>query len=371
MMLGIVLHAAALYVTTAPPGLPLVADRNSSVAMDVLIAFIHSFRMPTFFVLAGFFAALLVDKRGIWGTYRNRAARILAPFLAGMVTVLPLSLILFVDFAIAVLYGVHSIVPAREDLERLERDMNAAGAPQGIFLAHLWFLYYLLYFYLLVPACRWLGSRIKTLPRPGWLYVPLSLWTAATLWPFPGGQVFGEFLFLKPYVPGLVYYGSFFVFGYLLHFHSEGFLQLLAAQIPRHLVLALALFPAALLASHAQWSGSGSQAIAVLANGLCTWSLIFLFIGCAMRFFDRASRLSLYASQSAYWVFLVHLPLACLFAWWLVPHDLPALIKFSIVVLLTTVVCFVTYHYWVERTWISVFLNGRRFGTSPPSGNPP
>ena len=378
MMLGIVLHAAAMYVTVAPPGIPLLADPDGSPAMDVLVAFIHSFRMPTFFVLAGFFAALLVERRGLRETYKNRAARILGPLLAGMATVLPLSLLLFVDFAIAVAYGSHRLVPALEDLERLERDMQAAGAPTGIPLGHLWFLYYLLYFYLLLPLCRALVPPLsRATPRSGILLVALSAITMAALWPFPGGQVFGEFLFLEPHVPGLVYYGWFFVLGYLLHGHRP-LLQDLARNTARYALIAAALFPVALICTDAAWKGLGPQGAAVAANAFLTCALAFAFIGAAMRFFDRASPWSLYASQSAYWVFLLHMPVVVLVAWWLVPYRMPALAKFAINVAITSAVCFASYHYFVQRSWVSAFLNGKRFdldwpwkGTSSQGRNPP
>ena len=84
-------------------------------------------------------------------------------------------------------------------------------------------------------------------------------------------------------------------------------------------------------------------------------------IGGALRFFDYESPWILYISQSSYWVFLVHLPVVYVAGWWMVQYDLPAIVKFSCVAGFTTVVCFVTYHYWVQKTWVSVFLNGRRF----------
>ena len=58
MMLGIVLHAAMLYLASPPPTMPIQTDRNNSVVFDLVFDFIHSFRMPTFFVIAlviGFF----------------------------------------------------------------------------------------------------------------------------------------------------------------------------------------------------------------------------------------------------------------------------------------------------------------------------
>ena len=69
----------------------------------------------------------------------------------------------------------------------------------------------------------------------------------------------------------------------------------------------------------------------------------------------------LYISQSAYWVYLLHLPLVGLFAWLLVLIDMPAIVKFAIVFSATTLVCFLSYHYLVQRTWVSRFLHGRRF----------
>ena len=47
--------------------------------------------------------------------------------------------------------------------------------------------------------------------------------------------------------------------------------------------------------------------------------------------------------------------------WLLVPCDLPAMVKFIIVFSVTTVACFASYHYLVQRTWVSRFLHGKRF----------
>jgi glucan biosynthesis protein C len=362
MMLGVVLHSATLYLAAPPPHLPLTTDPNTSLAMDALFDFIHSFRMPTFFVLAGFFASLLVEKRGLWGTYKNRAARILGPLVAGMLTVLPLAVLFMLDFTFSVRYGVHEALPSMDNLRRFERESSEQGIPTGIFLGHLWFLYYLCYFYLLIPFCRLLEGKLTRLLASPLVFFVFGLYTSVTLWPYPGGQVFGEFLFLRPDPAALLYYGSFFVFGYVFHFHRE-FLQGLTRHVRWCAVLALFLFPLSVYASHLEYADPtvGNHVVAIVAHGFCTWALIWLFIGCALRFFDRPSPWILYASQSSYWVFLLHLPVVCFVAWVLVPYDVPAIAKFLAVATVTTVVCFVTYHYWVQNTWVSDFLNGRRF----------
>ncbi len=372
MMLGIVLHAAILYLASPPPTMPLPTDRNNAAVFDVIVALIHSFRMPTFFVLAGFFTALLIEKRGLWGTYKNRASRILAPLAAGIVTILPLTALLMFDFMLSARFGTHDLIPDREALKVFGQEMAAKGVPTGQpALAHLWFLYYLCFFYLLIPLCRFLVKRSlrfeERLKR--WLVSPFLLlafvpYTAATLWPFHGGQVNEGFIYFKPHLPSLVYYGSFFVLGYIVH-HYRDFLQALARNVAAWAVLAAILFPLSLYASHLDNSARGASVAlhlgAVLANGLCTWVLIYLFLGSALRFFDRESPWIQYVSQSSYWVYLVHMPLVLLAGWWLVQFDFPSPLKFLLVCGFTAVAAFLTFHYWVQKTWLSDFLHGRRF----------
>jgi len=372
MMLGIVLHASMLYLAEPPARYPFPTDHNTAYVFNVILTFIHSFRMPTFFVLAGFFTSLLIEKRGLRGTYTNRAKRILAPLAAGVVTILPITALFMVTFMLSARLGTHDFIPGIDALKAYKLELIAKGFPiDKPSLAHLWFLYYLCFFYLLIPLCRFLVSyslRFEdSLKR--WLVSPFLLlafafYTAATLWPFQDGVVFMEYSFLKPHLPSLVYFASFFVLGYIFH-HYPDFLPAVARNVPSWAVLALILFPLSLYASHLDNGARGASVAlhlgAVLANGLCTWILIYLFLGSALRFFDRESPWIQYVSQSAYWVFLVHLPLVFLAGWWLLQFDLPAALKFLIVCGFSSAVAFLTFHYWVQKTWISDFLYGRRF----------
>jgi peptidoglycan/LPS O-acetylase OafA/YrhL len=375
MMLGIVLHAAWLYMASPPPTMPIITDRNNSLVFDVIFAFIHSFRMPTFFVLAGFFTALLVEKRGIAGAFKDRARRVLAPLAAGIVTILPLTGLLLVDFWLSARFGTHDFIPDLKDLAALGREMVAKAPPGTVHpdqpsLGHLWFLYYLCYYYLLIPLCGFLArqslkiqDRLKRWLASPFLLLAFALYTSATLWPYHGGQVHEGFIFFKPHLPSLVYYGSFFVLGYLFHAHRD-FLQALARRVAAWAVLAAILFPLAMYASQLDNEARGAATAlhlgAVLANGLCTWALIYFFLGVAQRFFDRESPWIQYVSQSSYWVYLAHMPLVCLAGWWLVQFDLPAMLKFLLACAFTAVLAFLSFHYWVQKTWLGVFLHGRR-----------
>ncbi len=377
MMLGLVIHSAMFYLTDPPPTIPVALDRNQSPMMDVLFHFVHAFRMPAFFVMAGFFASLLVDKRGIADMLKNRAARVLAPLGAGLFTVVPLSILLWVSFSVSVRYGGHDFLPNLEHaralgMEAREKlpELDTPGA------LHLWFLYFLCLFYLLVPVlervARWTTPRIAAPGESlgGWrVFAGLSVVTFLTLWPFPAARVHEGFFSFLPRPHALLYYGQFFVLGYALNAtraieavrFSHPFIYGAAGVGLLSLSLQISSADQSMDSQDLAW-----HALACAINATCTWAWIFFFTAAALRWFDKPSPWSLYVSQSSYWVFMVHLPLACFAAWVLVVRDLDALIKFFLVFSFTTILSFLSYHYLVQRSWISVFLNGKRFAQDWP-----
>jgi glucans biosynthesis protein C len=191
-----------------------------------------------------------------------------------------------------------------------------------------------------------------------------ALYTAATLWPYPGALVLGEFIMLGLSPPAALYYGSFFVIGYVFHHYRAATAQLVH-RIRWCAALAAVLFPLSLYASYLEYTHAPSEwgyhLFAVTVHALCTWTLIWLFVGIALRYFDRPTPWALYASQSAYWVYLLHLPVIGFMGWLLLPVDAHAVLKFAVVAGVTTVICFATYHHWVQHTWLGAFLNGKRF----------
>ena len=163
------------------------------------------------------------------------------------------------------------------------------------------------------------------------------------------------------------------VLGYVFHSHRS-FLDASVRHLRSFAVLAVILFPLSAVLSGLDNSARGGSAelhlYAVLANALCTWALIYCFIGAALRFLDRQAPWIEYISQSSYWVFLVHMPLVSLAGWWLIQFDLPAVLKFALVCAFTSVVALASFHYWVQNTWISTFLHGRRFSMPWPWQKP-
>ena len=93
MLLGIALHASLPYFSRLA-GFEFVwpADDDQSVALFLVFDFIHTWRMPTFFLLAGFFAHLVLDRRSTSLFVLDRLKRIALPLLlfgAVMAVVIP------------------------------------------------------------------------------------------------------------------------------------------------------------------------------------------------------------------------------------------------------------------------------------------
>lgn len=85
MLLGIALHAALAYIGAGW----VVSDERTSAGLGVLVAAIHGFRMPLFFLLSGFFCAMLWRRRGLAYLLSQRVRRILLPLVLGCLTIVP------------------------------------------------------------------------------------------------------------------------------------------------------------------------------------------------------------------------------------------------------------------------------------------
>ncbi len=86
MLLGIVLHAGLSFV----PFPWMVQDSRQHELFGLLFFAIHGFRMPLFFVISGFFTAMLCRQKGLAALLKHRARRVLLPCVLGVLTIVPL-----------------------------------------------------------------------------------------------------------------------------------------------------------------------------------------------------------------------------------------------------------------------------------------
>lgn len=99
----------------------------------------------------------------------------------------------------------------------------------------------------------------------------------------------------------------------------------------------------------------------VILKSVITWLLIFGITGIFIRYFSNFSSRAKYISDSSYWIYLTHIEFCYLIPCFIVTWNIPSTFKFLIVTIITTIICFTTYHYFVRNTFIGNFLNGRKY----------
>ena len=96
MLLGLLLHVCIFFM---PPHKYFwgAGDYHGDVLNLQFLSFIHLFRMQLFFLLAGFFAELVIDRKGLSHFMGDRSKRIFLPFAVGIVLMIPLFRLLIGD----------------------------------------------------------------------------------------------------------------------------------------------------------------------------------------------------------------------------------------------------------------------------------
>lgn len=378
MLLGVVLHACQFYLTTVLFPTFDFRDTHTSAVCDVTFMGIHAFRMQVFFVMAGFFTALLCERRGTREMWRNRLKRVGLPLVVGWLILFPITISAFI-------YGCakRAGVPAWETLTAWWRTGDIAWIADwqpiySLFVVsplHLWFLYALLWFYLFTMAALWIGRRRDGAVARGTnrlfrgmavrgLLLPVSIvLSTLTVLANPSAMFAQEFPLFIPNPLVFLAYGPFFGFGWMLYRHRD-----LLPSLGQHFWLALATAGAILvvymnlLNSVFTDEGVNTQRLpTALAGATIAWLCVYGFIGLFQRYLDRPSRVMRYVSDSAYWVYLAHLPLIYWMHGLLFDLDLPALAKVAIILAIATPVLYLSYDLLVRPTFLGRTLNGRTY----------
>jgi glucan biosynthesis protein C len=160
MYLGVVLHSTIAYKAGYHPRYWIKDPDFNSYVFDHLYFWIHSFRMPLFFLLSGFFAVILSRKIGFKSFLKNRFERIVIPLLVCVVTILPLSI---APFTFSRLY-FDAGMSVTESMERTINEIWQLITFQNFKgLQHFWFLLNLIYFYLFFVASEKLGFHFENI----------------------------------------------------------------------------------------------------------------------------------------------------------------------------------------------------------------
>ena len=361
MLLGLVLHSGASYIQGPITWMWPYRDSQTSLFFNLLLAVIHLFRMPVFFVMAGFFAALLYHREGPAGFVRNRARRVLLPLVIFWPIVIPLAALGFVFAAKQV--GGPSAWDLVSDLPPLRRPV----------LGHLWFLYDLLLFYtvalLVVSATSRMPARAKqyvvdafrTMTTRWWGMLVLTGVTTITVLPMERPTIETSAAIVQP-ARVLAAYAVFFAFGWLL-FSQRDLIESLAARWRSTFAagIAAALAYITVLIAGRTLDPNLWHVSAVIVGAVAVWLLIFGITGAFVRYLSIPRPLVRYVSDASYWMYLLHVVPITWCAGLLAQSGAPAFAKFGIVLGVAIAGTLVTYHYFVRSTAVGELLNGRRY----------
>jgi len=376
LLLGVVLHAVAANLEGFP--IPLWREEPHTLAA-VIYYVIHMFRMSAFFLIAGLFARMVLERRGMRAFLSDRARRIAVPlFLFGPFVLVSITL----GFAFGALpHGLDYLQSLAAKAQSATGD--AAPAEGSGILAHMWFLYYLLIFYGIALAIRSLMSTIDPrdsivkacdhvvafLMRGVWGPLFISIPIAFYLWK---NATWSEWLglpapsWLVPDSTAIIGYGVPFALGWLLHRQVQRLLDLQRSWFTYFvLAVGLTIVSISIIGTTPLWRGPNLEGterlIYTVAYVTGLWCWVFAVVGAAVRYLSNAHPVTRYLADASYWIYLMHLTTIIFIITLLRPYDWHWGIKFMITVLGSMPILLVSYHYLVRYSWIGAILNGRRY----------
>ncbi len=372
LILGVVYHASLsffpIYIGWA------VMDMTTSELVGPFMFVSHSFRLPLFFMLAGFFSYMVLAKTNVLSFLTSRFLRLAVPFVIGWLLLRPF---LISGWTL----GAESMRGDANILNGLLTGFTTLFSDSySLFTGtHLWFLYYLILITLLILALFIVFKRVviqfSTLSQSlnrfiDWLcgspfaVVVLALITSLPLWFMNNWGIDTPDKSLQPHLPVLTLYATFFLFGWLVQqkperinrFAQFSFLKVAICIVSAILGLSLVGFDS----QKAHPDYILFKALFTYCYALMMWTLVSLVI-CFFKYcLNRQSRIIRYLADAAYWIYLVHLPIVVMMQIAVAELTLHWSIKLGLICMVTLAISLVLYELVVRNTIIGQILNGKR-----------
>lgn len=364
MSLGVVLHAAAIYD-------PLlhwkITDSHGTVLFYAVRYGVHVFRMPAFFMLAGFFCLLVLGK------YRER---FLGIRLTRLLVPLGCTALLLNTLQAWLLYRYHGAPGSFAAFYAPHgwREMLVDGR----WISHLWFLIDLvIYTVLAYAAWRLLQPAAGAFERQVQRIEPLLAHPLALLL-LPAVAVVGQGMAYKVMdvvhlgfidMADLMHYALFFALGMAM-FHSAAVLERFTtatAWTVGTAVLALAALPAVALLP----AGTAHELAEYYIGTVCSLSVCVLVFHAFKRFASRPNKVFAYLSEASYTVYLFHHLTVIVLGIVLMHVPISVYLKFAIVVLSTMAILLAIHEGVVLRFKLLRFMfNGKYEARQAPAAAP-
>lgn len=386
LLLGIFYHGIMSMVSYIPPMLWAVKEHHSNIGVDAFFFISHTFRMQAFFLVSGFFAHMVYHKKGFAGFIRHRFMRITLPLIIFWPFIyLMLNTMWIWGFQKMGYFSADPVLSALSLSQLVIGNFTTGGWKSGGFpLTHLWFLYYLTLFFILVIIVRFILEKavdrdlklrtgmdkiMEYLMKHRMGSVIIAILTIPAMWFMKNGfGVDTPDYGIVPQIPSMVVYGIYFGIGWFLHRNlhlMEGFKKYRKSNLLLSFILLTTICVLFLLQISKPQSGLFRSTpfypeIFSSFYGLASMITVFALIGLMMVLFEKMSRTIRYLSESSYWLYVIHLPVVVFFQVMVMPLQLHWVLKISIVLIPSFLLMFLSYHFLVRRTRIGLLLNGKR-----------
>ena len=297
LLMGVLLHVLMLFLEPFDGSEP-------RLSASIIFIWIHTWRMPLFMLLAGFFTALSLSKRDTGNYALNRLIRLGVPLLL-LWSVIP-----------AIDEGTSELFKIPELISYIFYD-----TPFTLRLDHLWFLYYLLFFYGVLLLIKTTAPLIfsfvidfeLSLSRVLCLWMPILILLSPLNKPI--GGIFGEIpiTFGEINLGSMLFMASFFIIGMQAYKSSQFLenLQELRFWLPSLIVFSLV--PIGLLA----WGGVKDEPFAFAGllelwivnslSGSAALLLVLSIMGLAMHKISSTGHVLRWLVRLSYPIYVFHL----------------------------------------------------------------
>ncbi|MDJ0389060.1 AMP-binding protein [Roseomonas sp. E05] len=366
MLLGIPFHTALAY--TAFPWIAKGGE-PSSLLMN-FSEFLNTFRMPAFFLLAGFFAMMFVDEKSPAKWWRSRAVQLGLPLFATILLINPLLMLA-------------RALNTAQDADVMATWLALLTTPGQHWIEHAWFLVFLLaYTLVLALLCGlWRGRPIRR-DTAALAERVLASRTSLALTAIAAG------------LASTLGVGVLKVLGITFAYRHMLYLSEMAALLP---VFAMGCLVASRRDFIGRFASVDWSAIALALGGAVIltniqlreetlyrvvtfflvpimgiyWSKLLCFV--ALRWFDAPNRWTRLLVNASMTVYLIHILFIVFLANAFAYVQLPSLVEFLIITGLAGALS-LGFHQIVARHWLLMLLftgtaRGRR-GTAAPGRQP-
>lgn len=360
MMLGVVIHAAFVFVTERSW---LIAESETARVFDYIVLIINVFRMPAFFLISGYLFALVLARQTVWTCMSVRLRRIGIPLVVvGLLLNAPQLWLLDV-------FG-----PEYQGAAIVRNNCSTLFTIySGCWLIHLWFLSTLAYFFLIGSIIHLLLPLVKALPR---IRIPAanSMWWPLTVVTFAVFSYPIQSLYwrlddqLLAYLPlfsadRTFMLLPFFLVGFFIHRAYENF-QAWAVWSPLATIFLLLSWSGLLVGFSTSGLDRaeflyGSRNTTLLAYAVAFQTSVAMIVAIS-KVKLRSPESTTYLADASYTIYLTHHLLVFLTALWLTTIALPITVKFALIFSFALTVSWLFHHFIVRRfAVLKLLFNGR------------